>query len=121
MSEIGQSARDSVVGLSLLPGLPESPKSPPPAQSGNVGNDCLMAEGLDQWQGEAGPSQMSPPFSVVKSHLPAHIVFLLLSAIVDINDVEEEVGTLEHLLQWMRGRWVSSLPSLCNPEVPFGV
>lgn len=47
--------------------------------------------------------KMSPLFSVVTSHLPAHIVFLLLSAIVDVNDVKEEVGTLEHLLQWMRG------------------
>lgn len=33
------------------------------------------------------------------SHLPPPLVFLLLSAIVDADDVKEEVGTLEHLLQ----------------------
>lgn len=58
-----------------------------------------------------------PPPHTAASDLPAHFLFLLVSAIVDVNNVEEEVGALEHFL-WGEEHQPSGIES---PHTPMPV
>lgn len=45
------------------------------------------------------PSTPTCPPHPPQPHLPAHLLLLLIGAIVDVNNIEEEIWALEHFLQ----------------------